>query len=118
MALKGCNYRTASCVALLSLICCVTHSNGQAINPMMYGMGQYMNPYYTGFYGGFGNMGNLNPLGYQLSSGMAIPGAGAGGGGGYGGGGGQYFGAASTSTPSIIVITAVTAAILALRLHH
>ena len=24
---------------------------------MMYGMGMYMNPYYTGFYGGFGNMG-------------------------------------------------------------
>lgn len=81
---------------------------GQAINPMMYGMGMYMNPYYTGFYGGFGNMGHMNPLGYQISSGMAIPGMGgqqqqqnAGYGGGYGGGG---YGAGSHLASSSLTL--------------
>jgi hypothetical protein len=84
---------------------------GQAINPMMYGMGMYMNPYYTGFYGGFGNMGHMNPLGYQISSGMAIPGMGSGGQqqqqsgygatGGYGGG---YGAGNPCSSPNLFLL--------------
>lgn len=87
---------------------------------MMYGMGMYMNPYYTGFYGGFGNMGHMNPLGYQISSGMAIPGMGGqqqGGGygqqgGGYGGYGG--FGAGSNLKSSTITIFVSSALVLLL----
>ncbi|OQV23753.1 hypothetical protein BV898_02486 [Hypsibius exemplaris] len=95
--------------------------SGQAINPMMYGMGQYMNPYYTGFYGGFGNMGHMNPLGYQISSGMSIPGmgqqqqqqGGGYGGGGYGGRG--LYGTGSLSTaPNLLLLLIGT--ILALKL--
>jgi hypothetical protein len=73
---------------------------------MMYGMGQYMNPYYTGFYGGFGNMGNLNPMGYQMSSGQSIPGMGGGGGGQYGS---NYYGGTGLScTPSFHITVAAT----------
>ena len=85
---------------------------------MMYGMGQYMNPYYTGFYGGFGNMGHMNPLGYQISSGMAIPGM-SGGlgqqqgfGGGYGGG---YYGTGtqlSFAAPLSLLVISVFAVLL------
>ena len=95
---------------------------GQAINPMMYGMGMYMNPYYTGFYGGFGNMGHMNPLGYQISTGMAVPGMGGGmnsgfgGGGGMGGGGGFGFGAGSLITPSSFLIASVVALVAVFQL--
>ncbi|GAU99850.1 hypothetical protein RvY_10790 [Ramazzottius varieornatus] len=104
---------TAAFVYLLSYL---AMSAGQAINPMMYGMGMYMNPYYTGFYGGFGNMGHMNPLGYQISTGMAVPGMGGGMGGGGFGGGGFGFGAGSLVSPSSFLIASVVALIAVIQL--